>query len=98
MVSNLLKSLTIASSVAENLMEMDPGAMTEEQQLEWALRLSLQEGGGAESISVDTIPQSSTTEAATSAVQEEVKMETNSAETEENKTVSAFLGCLSALY
>ena len=28
---------------SEDLMDMDPGAMTEEQQLEWALRLSLQD-------------------------------------------------------
>lgn len=27
-------------------MTMDPGTMTEEQQLEWALRMSMQEGAG----------------------------------------------------
>ncbi|VDM38872.1 unnamed protein product [Toxocara canis] len=30
---------------SHDLMTMDPGAMTEEQQLEWALRMSMQEGG-----------------------------------------------------
>ncbi|VDK50653.1 unnamed protein product [Anisakis simplex] len=32
---------------APDIMTMDPGAMTEEQQLEWALRMSMQEGSGA---------------------------------------------------
>lgn len=32
-----------------DIMTMDPGAMTEEQQLEWALRMSMQEGGGTSS-------------------------------------------------
>lgn len=31
---------------SQDIMSMDPGAMTEEQQLEWALRMSMQEGHG----------------------------------------------------
>lgn len=30
--------------LSEDVMTMDPGSMTEEQQLEWALRMSMQEG------------------------------------------------------
>ncbi|EJD74755.1 hypothetical protein LOAG_17971 [Loa loa] len=35
-----------ANTTGNDIMTMDPGAMTEEQQLEWALRMSMQEGTG----------------------------------------------------
>ncbi|CAG9530353.1 unnamed protein product [Cercopithifilaria johnstoni] len=37
------------NAAGNDIMTMDPGAMTEEQQLEWALRMSMQEGAGATS-------------------------------------------------
>uniref|UniRef100_A0A0R3RTJ1 26S proteasome non-ATPase regulatory subunit 4 n=1 Tax=Elaeophora elaphi TaxID=1147741 RepID=A0A0R3RTJ1_9BILA len=37
------------NTAGNDIMTMDPGAMTEEQQLEWALRMSMQEGTGAAS-------------------------------------------------
>uniref|UniRef100_A0A0N5AVW0 26S proteasome non-ATPase regulatory subunit 4 n=1 Tax=Syphacia muris TaxID=451379 RepID=A0A0N5AVW0_9BILA len=58
-----------------NLMEIDPGAMTEEQQLEWALRLSLQERNDSQSANTDNAAQSSVAEAETSVPSDETKME-----------------------
>ncbi|KAM3720982.1 26S proteasome non-ATPase regulatory subunit [Dirofilaria immitis] len=48
------------NTVANDIMTMDPGAMTEEQQLEWALRMSMQEGAETTTPKVN---QSATTEA-----------------------------------
>ncbi|KAL3998807.1 von Willebrand factor type A domain family protein [Acanthocheilonema viteae] len=45
------------NTAGNDIMTMDPGAMTEEQQLEWALRMSMQEGTGAAS---STTPSSNT--------------------------------------
>lgn len=41
-------------------MTMDPGAMTEEQQLEWALRMSMQEGTGVASSAALQVPSPNT--------------------------------------
>uniref|UniRef100_A0A915PJK2 26S proteasome non-ATPase regulatory subunit 4 n=1 Tax=Setaria digitata TaxID=48799 RepID=A0A915PJK2_9BILA len=46
------------NTAGNDIMTMDPGAMTEEQQLEWALRMSMQEGTGAASSTAQETPSS----------------------------------------
>ncbi|VDK78691.1 unnamed protein product [Litomosoides sigmodontis] len=63
------------TNTAENdIMAMDPGTMTEEQQLEWALRMSMQEGTGTASSA--TMQASSPNTAASCQIAEaEISME-----------------------
>lgn len=69
-----------------NLMDMDPAAMTEDQQLEWALRLSLQDGTASQPLSTDAAAAASgTVEATSHSVQEDEKMEDTPSEVLENR-------------
>ncbi|VIO96925.1 Ubiquitin interaction motif family protein [Brugia malayi] len=69
-----------ANTAGNDIMTMDPGAMTEEQQLEWALRMSMQEGtGAASSATLQTPSQNTITTGQSTTTTEMSAMETATA-------------------
>ncbi|MCP9257233.1 26S proteasome non-ATPase regulatory subunit 4 [Dirofilaria immitis] len=77
------------NTVANDIMTMDPGAMTEEQQLEWALRMSMQEGAGAASSATIQTPLPNTTTSGQSAITETSTTETTTPKVNQSATTEA---------
>ncbi|VDN05548.1 unnamed protein product [Thelazia callipaeda] len=70
-------------SIAESdLMAMDPGSMTEEQQLEWALRMSMQENTGSATADMDSPNTGTASELVVGAVETASQKTPQSASTE----------------